>query len=214
MDIKIRCPNCETKLVVVDDLVGQSVLCEECDKTFIVEAPRTAALPAGKPRKSARREADDDGDTEYEFDDDRPIRRKPRAKPNALVPMIFGGSLVLAILLVAVGLFFAFGFDFPGASTPVPTGGKFRLSNPRWQANRGFSVDVETVDGRPVAGNYRLAWRSTDERSSGHATLANRGARYTETIASPRPLNQTFQIWIESDPPLVGTKLSNVATLP
>lgn len=211
MDIKIRCPNCRTKLIVEDDLVGQSVLCEECDKPFTVEAPRpTVASERGEPRKS--RDADDT-DFEYEFDDDRPIRRKPRAKPNALAPMIFGGSLVLAIVLVAVGLFFAFGFDFPGSSTSVPAGGKFRLSNPRWIPNRGFSVDIETVDGQPAAGRYRLAWRSTDERSSGNSTLGNRGSRYTEMISIPRPLNQSFQIWVENDPPVAGTKLSNIAIL-
>lgn len=111
MDIPIRCPHCETKLVVEDDLIGQSVLCEECDKPFTVEAPLANSKPDENRRKHPRGGgADSDAYFDYEFDDNRPIRRRPRAKPNALVPMIFGGLLALAVALAAVALFFAFGF--------------------------------------------------------------------------------------------------------
>lgn len=212
MDIKISCPHCETKLVVEDELVGQSVLCEECDKMFTVEAPRPVS-PLSVARRKPRVEDDDDRDAEYEFDDDRPIRRKPRAKPNALVPMIFGGSLVFVVLLIAVGLFFAFGFDSTGTSTtPVPVGGKFRLSNPGWVQNQGFAVDIDTVDGRPPMGGYRVVWKSTDGRSSGHATLQMLASHHTNIVHFPRGMNQTYEIWVENEPSN-GVKVSNVVTL-
>jgi predicted Zn finger-like uncharacterized protein len=212
MDIRIRCPNCETKLVVDDELVGQSVRCEECQKPFAVETPATA-----EPRRRRPRPHDDTSDDgtidDYEFDDGRPIRRKPRVKPNALAPIVFGASLVVVMLLVAVGFFFAFGFGLPGASTPVPAGAKFRLSNAGWIPNQGFAVDVETVDGRPPVGGHRIVWRTTDGRGFGHSTLRMLGSQQTHIVSAQRPVNRSFEIWIEDEPPTGGAKLSNVVLL-
>jgi hypothetical protein len=238
MDIKIRCPHCETKLIVGDDLVGQSVLCEECDKQFTVEKP-AAAGKSGETRRRERDDRDDDRprsrrrdeDAEEEkprskrpaddFDDeDRPVRRKPKRSSSNLAPMIFGSLLVLMTLLVGVGLFFAFGFGTRtgggggGGGGAVPAGGKFRLANPQPFGNNGFTVQVETVDGRPPAGRFQVTWQSPDGMSKGSATLVMAGSRVTFTNPGwggfgGRP---AFNIWIDYEP-ATGTKLSNVVTL-
>lgn len=212
MDIKIRCPNCETKLVVEDDLLGQSVLCEECDRPFTVEAPPAIAR-TDSPRRAKRDFDDDFEDREYEFDDGRPIRRKPRAKPNTLVPIVFGSSILLATALMAVGLIYAFGFTPGSNSTPVPPGAKFRLSNVGWLPNHGFAVDVETVDGGPPPRGFRIAWRTLDGRGFGNMTLPTNGTPQTVVVPTVRGPNQSFTIWIENEPPVNGVKQSNVVTL-
>ncbi len=221
MDIRIRCPHCETKLVVGDDLLGQSVRCEECGQAFPVEAPVAArseertTTPA--PRRRREPVESDDGDDDrtidgYAFDDDRPIRRRPRAKPNALAPLVFGASLAVTMLLVAVGLFFAFGFAPSSNSTPLPAGAKFRLSNAGWIPNQGFAVDAETLDGRPPSGGYRICWRTPDGSGFGNSTLRMQASRQTHIVATIRPPNQSFEIWIEDEPP-TGAKASNVVLL-
>ena len=235
MDIRIRCPECRTKLVVDDELLGQSVRCEECGTAFTVEEPAatsltdsarsadtdsrpTQTLPAVSDRSERVRDRelfDEDRTIDgYEFDDGRPIRRKPRIQPNALVPLVFGSALALAMLLVAVGLFFAFGFGLPASSTPLPPGAKFRIISASWVANRGFMVEVETVAGaQPPPGRYRIAWRSTDGTSSGHSTLNIFRSSATQIIPALQPRNRTFTIWIESEPPDTAGKVSNEVVL-
>jgi predicted Zn finger-like uncharacterized protein len=215
MDIRIRCPHCDSKLVVDDDLIGQSVRCEECQRPFAVEMPEAPAASA--PRRRRPRADDDDPDErsidDYEFDDDRPIRRKPRVKPNALAPVVFGASLVLVMLLVSIGFFFAFGFGLPVGSTPVPPGAKFRLSNAGWIPNQGLAIDIETVDGRPPAGGHRIVWRTTDGSGNGHSTLRMPGSHRTHIVPMPRLANRAIEIWIEDEPPTGGAKTSNVILL-
>jgi predicted Zn finger-like uncharacterized protein len=236
MDIRIRCPNCRTKLIVGDDLLGQSVRCEECGTAFAVEDPANAPdppaatdPPAKRPsrrstesaRERTRESAEDDDEWTidgYEFDDGRPIRQKPRTKPNALVPFVFGGALATAMLLVAVGLFFAFGFGFgfDGSGTAaLPPGAKFRITSANWVANHGFLVEVETASGGlPPPGRFRVAWRSTDGTASGTSTLTMKAPFTSQVIPAPQPRNRTIAIWIEPEPPAGGGKVSNEYRLP
>lgn len=224
MDIRIRCPFCETKLVVGDELLGHSVRCEECGDSFTVENstnPPSSAPSVEPPRPRRRRESelprdvDDDDRTidGYAFDDDRPIRHKVRVKPNAIAPIVFGAALMLTMLLVSVGLFFVFGFGWSAGSTPLPPGAKFRISNAGWIPNQGFTIDVETADGRPPTGGHRICWRTTDGRGSGHSTMRMLASQQTHIVAAPRARNQSYEIWIENEPS-TGAKVSNVFLLP
>lgn len=112
MPAKVVCPTCHISLNAPDDLLGQSVRCEECGTTFTARAPA----------KSRRRDDEDDDDrrprrskssSRFEDDDadDRP-RRRPRKKAagsGALPFVLAGGGLVLFVLIgVGVGLYFVF----------------------------------------------------------------------------------------------------------
>ena len=88
-----------------------------------------------------------------------------------------------------------------------------RISNARWLPNRGFSIDVETVDGRPPTGGHRVVWKSSDGRSSGHATLVMPASRHAHAVPMPLEPGRVIEIWIETEPPQNGQKLANVVTL-
>lgn len=235
MDIKIRCPHCETKLIVDDDLVGKAVLCEDCNKQFTVEQPAaaTASKSGERPKlrerdreeeRPRRRRDDDDDDRErsrddYDDEDDaRPVRRKPKRSSSSLAPMIFGSLLVVMTLLVGVGLYFAFGFGasrttdprFPGG---VPAAGqRFRISAADWQ-NNGFNVTVETANGQRDMSAVRLAFRSDDGISGSHAFSMAFNHRSTFFVNRPGFGRSRTTLWVETNDFGGGAPLSNTFTL-
>jgi uncharacterized protein YbaR (Trm112 family) len=81
VDVTVRCPHCDMKLVVDETDLGRRVVCDDCDRAFT-------------PEQSAPRR----------------VRKPAKIRRNTLAPMLLGSSLMLSILGVAVGLFFAFGF--------------------------------------------------------------------------------------------------------
>jgi predicted Zn finger-like uncharacterized protein len=147
MDINISCPHCKTKLIVEDDLIGELVACDECNQQFTVKKPadlggRRAKPPSRQkpeepsgPHKSAPTRTEDqpgsdDPSTprseraEYEDEDYRPVRRRPKQSSSNLAPIVFGSLLVTMTLMVGVGLFYAFGFGtaITPKSSATPTG--------------------------------------------------------------------------------------------
>lgn len=106
----ISCPQCQKKLRVPEELLGQEVRCPTCNQTFTAEVRPPVTPPAPEPperdeepvyrpldeprRRRAVRRFDDDDDEE----DDRPRRRRSRT------PHRGGSVLTLGIL----GLVFAF----------------------------------------------------------------------------------------------------------
>jgi hypothetical protein len=110
MSIKLVCPDCSRALFAPEDILGETVKCENCSATFTARAgqkSRAAALPA-EPRseqpapvpRSRRREEPDD-------DDDRPAKRTPRRAVKGKNPLPFvlvGGGLALFGLLVCGGV--------------------------------------------------------------------------------------------------------------
>lgn len=226
MDIPTSCTHCDCQLLVDEKLVGQSALCENCQQAFVVIAAPNRTVPTDSPdlrvpkaasNKSRSRRYDttnseDAFETEYEFDDNRPIRRKPKHRPSTLAPLIFGGSMLIMIGLVAVGLFFAFGFSLDPQPITPNDHTVFRLANARWEPNQGLRVDVEVVARSLPAGRFRLAWQSIDQLHQGSMSLAILRPRFSQSLFIHHVQGQTIQIWIEDDPPLNGVKHSNVLT--
>ncbi|QEL14547.1 zinc ribbon domain-containing protein [Limnoglobus roseus] len=185
MDIKIRCPHCETKLVVGDELVGQAVLCEDCNKQFTVEQPAGSSGKSSsgeRPRdrgerddrgeerpRSRRRDDDDHGRSRDDFDDedDRPIRRKPKRSSSHVAPLIFGSLLILMTLGVGVGMYFTFGF---GTSSSRDG---FGVPN-----NRGGMVGVPAVGGS----RYRLSDAQWIAGNTFAVTVATENGRTDPTL--------------------------------
>src|SRR5436305_2057173 len=139
MPAKVVCPSCHMSLNAPDDLLGQTVKCEECGQTFTARAPaRPRPEPAGPGREKSRfrRRPDDDEDADdrprpsrrtsrYEDDeDDRPRRRVKKKGSNALPFILAGGGLVLFVLLAAgVGLYLLVSSKGKRADATAPPAG-------------------------------------------------------------------------------------------
>ncbi len=239
MDIKIRCPHCETKLIVGDELVGQAVLCEDCNTQFTVEQPASATKSTSKsgekPRVRTReRHADDEVErprsrrspADFDDEDDRPIRRKPKRSSSRLAPVIFGSLLVVMTLGVGVGLYFAFGFGTStnrnaGMPNPNPVnfggvpvaGNRFKLSDARWLGGNTFMVTIESTTGRPDATPARLVYRTPDGLSNALPFSMAFTGRQSLTVPKLGGARGPTTIWVEQSGFGAGPTLSNTLTL-
>jgi hypothetical protein len=108
MPVKVICPKCETSLNAPEDLLGQTVKCEECGSTFTARAPARSRAESDEPSRSKYPSRRDDDEDEDDDDDRRPRRRSVRKKGSSPVPYILaGGGLVFFVLLiVGLGLYF------------------------------------------------------------------------------------------------------------
>jgi predicted Zn finger-like uncharacterized protein len=130
MPIVIRCPECQRRLRVPDDLLGKAVKCPTCKATFQAAAedeagsppaPRREEAPRGRARppeedyearpspavrRRRREEEDEFADDEDDDYEDRPRRRRGRRRAEArsavLVPAI--GLMVTGGLGIAVAV--------------------------------------------------------------------------------------------------------------
>lgn len=134
MSVKVVCPSCHISLDAPNDLLGETVKCEECGTTFTARAPARprseSAEPARASKARSRRIDDDDEDDDHrprrssrrdDDDDDRPRRRSSKKKGNSALPFLLaGGGLVFFVLLVGgVGLYFLFGRMSKSATAPA-----------------------------------------------------------------------------------------------
>jgi predicted Zn finger-like uncharacterized protein len=110
------CPQCQRKLRVTDDLMGQAVQCPSCGHVFTAAAEATAApepppLPEREPPRESvqpRRRpmrAEDDYDERDDYDDEYPRRRRRRDyEPHrGATILVFG---ILSIVLQPCGIIF------------------------------------------------------------------------------------------------------------
>src|SRR4051812_6025496 len=128
MALRVHCPSCLLAYSLPDGLEGKKVVCKECQYRFVVrtrtadefvEAEPDEALPADEPprpsRPASRREEglqDRPGRVRPAprdvNEDDRPVRRRPKAPPprrsNAPVWIAAGaGALVLGLAGAGLG---------------------------------------------------------------------------------------------------------------
>ena len=117
MSVKLRCPQCNTTLTAPDDILGQTVRCEECDGTFtaktssrrpqVVDEDDAPRRPSKSNSRRLANDDDDDDDDDDEFDRPRK-KRKPKKNSTNAAPFIFGGLLIgfFAIIVVVLGYYF------------------------------------------------------------------------------------------------------------
>lgn len=135
MTVKVVCPSCHIALDAPENILGQTVKCEECGSTFTA---RASARPKNRdedrptrsrsrirddddddrPRRSSRRRDDDDDDDD--FDTPRPKRRNTKKKGASPLPYILAGGFLLLFILVAggVGAYLVFGSSSTQTNQP------------------------------------------------------------------------------------------------
>jgi HEAT repeat protein len=117
MSIATSCSHCGAPYNLNERMLGKTVLCKECRKSFVVEDPANASSPpeeaiaasrrADIPKPRKRSEAEDD------WDEPEPERgRRPAAKKgSSLTPILLIGGGVAAVLVLGccgVGGFFIY----------------------------------------------------------------------------------------------------------
>jgi predicted Zn finger-like uncharacterized protein len=137
MPEQIRCPSCDAALRVPESLLGKTVKCPKCQKTFLAETEEpaepegivrepapSAARRRPKPPEDVEDEEELPPDEEFEEEEERPRRRKRRrryAEAQAVVAgpaisLIIIGSLNLMIIVVLLVLrMLGLGFMAAGA---------------------------------------------------------------------------------------------------
>jgi predicted Zn finger-like uncharacterized protein len=118
MPIEIRCPSCQRKLRVPDELLGRTVKCPSCQATFTAattlgEAPVETYVPEEAPatlRREGAPERDEDEreetrEPEEEAYDDRPHGRRGERRSSAKSSVM--GPAVALIVVGSLGLVYA-----------------------------------------------------------------------------------------------------------
>jgi predicted Zn finger-like uncharacterized protein len=114
MPEQIRCPECNATLRVPDTLLGKSVKCPKCQKTFTAELeeppeeaieeepPQRPASARRRPRLEPEDEDEDAPEEPPEEDEDRPRPRRRRGRFSAAAASAVAGPAIA--LMVAGGL--------------------------------------------------------------------------------------------------------------
>jgi hypothetical protein len=148
MPVTTRCPSCDRKLRIPDNLLGSRVKCPGCQTTFVAEVPQEGPLeevppeaPPRRPREEVtdrpsgarRRPAltpppeEDEGDGAFQDEpddyDDRPRRRRGGSRARALEVV----SAPAVALMVTGGIGIALGVLFMVMSL---IGGSLQLAMP------------------------------------------------------------------------------------
>ena len=117
MPISMRCPGCQTRFELADDLDGKRIKCKSCGDIFRVAAPAPARKDDEDDRPRSRQRDEDDGRPPSSSrrpypDDDRPRSRQrdeddDRPRKKRIHPLLIAGPLALFGLIgVAVLVIF------------------------------------------------------------------------------------------------------------
>ncbi len=114
----IRCPHCERKLRVPDNLLGRTVKCPGCATSFVAavgeEPPRSAPPPPPPARtidysqSAAPPAAPSDGSPFQFFEDEEPAAEQPPARRRVWGQARTGMGYALGAVFTATGVFLVF----------------------------------------------------------------------------------------------------------
>ncbi len=243
MSVELLCPECESISTAPDEILGETVRCEECNSLFTAKVP-------------IRRQLLEDGDDEY----DRPrIKRMPDMTGIIARPFLIGVLLIGFLTLLIVGTTM-YGVLGPKSVPPVakkrepvppvmltnpvpvhpitqqpiaqfPSGGPmarapqmpwdgdhFEISNARRDGRFGdFSIDFVCLNDGVFRGNYNVHCKHDDGSVSKADMRFFDGQRGTLTIRTfgdfGRPKKQKQGMEIWIESGFVGTKVSNTLFL-
>ena len=217
MSVKLLCPECESISTAPDEILGETVRCEECNSLF------TAKIPI-------RRQLLEDDNDVYDHPHSRRMLAKTGTDPRPFrigVKLLGGCSLLIfgALLLFVLAVFLTKPEVAARKRDPVPpwiiNGGipavqtvqgvqKIRISNARlgggdkndpFGGDRGdFTFDFEFLDRHPAFGQFYVRCRYSDgSTAEAHmgvvGIMDNRGTLSITSFGGQK--QQRVEIWIE-----------------